>query len=163
MLHVPVERGRHADEAHGFGRGRAVEHDHVVALLAPELVHPHHGAELFHARQDGQLLGFHVADAGGTQHGNHVSRDFTPVTLDLLLDVDFVYGQLVGNGIWVAGLLVEQTGFEVEGVSQAVRGVHAHYERPVAQARQLHARGGSQAGLAHAAFPAEQQDAHISL
>jgi hypothetical protein len=27
----------------------------------------------------------------------------------------------------------------------------------------LHARGGSQAGLADAAFPAEQQNAHLSI
>jgi hypothetical protein len=162
VLHVPIERGGHADEAHGFGGGRAVEHDDVVALLAPELVDPHHGAELFHAGQDGQFLGFHVADAGGAQHGNHVGGNFAPVPLDLLLDVDFVDGQLVGDGVRVAGLLMEQAGFEVEGIGQAVRGVHAHDEGAIAEARQLHAGGRSQAGLADAAFAAEQQDAHAA-
>ena len=41
---------------------------HVVALLAAELVHVHHGAELFHAGQDGEFFGLDVADAGGAQH-----------------------------------------------------------------------------------------------
>ena len=98
VLHVPFERGGHADEAHGFGGGRAIEHDHVVALLAPELVDVHHGAQLFHAGQDGQLFGLHVADAGGAQHGDHVGGNLAPVPLDLLLDVDLVDGEMVVDG-----------------------------------------------------------------
>ena len=81
--------------------------------------------------------------------------------LDLLLDVDFMDGQLVGDGVRVAGFLVEEAGFEVEGIGQAVRGIHAHDEGAIAQARQLDAGGGGQAGLSDAAFPAKQQDAHI--
>src|SRR5439155_1351196 len=81
----------------------------------------HHCAELFHAGEDGQLLGFHVADAGGAQNGNHVGGDFAPVPLDLLLDIDFVDGEVVVDLQRVAGLGVEEAGFQVEGVGKAVR------------------------------------------
>jgi len=40
-----------------------------------------------------QLLGFHVADAGVRSTDTNVSRDFFPVALDFLLDVDFVDGE----------------------------------------------------------------------
>ncbi len=113
VLHVPFERGGHADEAHGFGGGRAIEHDDVVALFAAELIDVHHGAQLFHAGKDGQFLGFDVADAGGAQHGDHVGRNFAPVAFDLLLDVDFVDGELlvdgVGSPVWPWKRLVSRS------------------------------------------------------
>ena len=164
VLHVPLERGRHADEAHGFGGGRAIEHNHVVALLAPELVHVHHGAQLFHARQDRQFLGLDVADAGGAQHGDDVSRDLPPVPLDLFLDIDFVDGR--GSRRWGSGspvFAVEQAGFEIEGIGEAVSRVDAHHQRAMAQMRQTKAGGGGEAGLADAAFTAEQKDAHNTM
>ena len=147
VLHVPLERGRHADEPHGFGRGRAIQHDDVVALLAPELVHVHHGAQFFHARQDGQFLGLHVADAGGAQHGDDVGGDLPPVPLDLLLNVDFVDGEALVDGVGVAGLAVEEVGFQVEGIRQAVGGVDAHDQRAVAEPGELQPGSGGETGL----------------
>ncbi len=104
VLHVPFERGGHADEAHGFGGGRAIEHDHLVTPLAPVLIHVHHRAQLFHAGQNGQLLGLHVADAGGAQDGNHIGGDLAPVPLDLLLDVDLLDGEVVVDRQRIGGL-----------------------------------------------------------
>ena len=80
-----------------FGGRRTIEHDHVITAFAPELVDVHHGAQLFHAGQDGQFFRFDVADAGGAQDGNHVGGDLAPVPLDLLLDVHFMDGQAVGD------------------------------------------------------------------
>jgi len=63
VLHVPIQRRRHADEAHGLcGRG-SIEHDYVIALFAAVLVHIHHGAQLFHAGQDGEFFGLNAADS----------------------------------------------------------------------------------------------------
>ncbi len=163
VLHVPFERGRHADEAHGFGGGRAIEHDDVVALFAAELVDVHHGAQLFHAGQDGQFLGLHVADAGGAQHRDHVGRNLAPVALDLLLDIDFMDGELVVDGVRVAGLAVKEAGFEIEGVGQAVRRIDAHDQRAVAQPRKLQAGGRGKTGFPHASFAAEEKDAHVFI
>ena len=163
MLHVPFERGGHADEAHGFGGGRAIEHDHLVALLAPVLIHVHHGAELFHAGKDRQLFGLHVADAGGSQHGDDVGRDLAPVPLDFLLDVDLLDGEVIVDGQRIVGAVLEQAGFEIEGVGQAVCGIDAHHERAVAEAGELETGGRGNAGLAHASFAAEEQDAHASI
>src|SRR5581483_5836990 len=86
VLHVPLQRGRHADEAHGFGSGGAIQHDHVVDALAAELIDVHHRAQFFHAGQDGQLLGLDVVDAGGAEHAGDVGGNFAPVPLDLFLD-----------------------------------------------------------------------------
>ena len=133
VLHVPFERCRHADEPHGFGGGRAIQNDDVIALLAAKLVDVHHGAQLFHARKNRQLLGFHVADSGGAQHGDDVGGDFAPVPLDLLLDVDLVDVEAVLDAVRVAGLPVEQVGLKVEGVRQAVGGIDAHHQSAVAQ------------------------------
>ncbi len=82
------------------------------------------------------------------------------MALDLLLDVDFVNRQAVADGVRVAGLTVEEVRLEVEGVGQAVRRVHAHHQRAIAQARKLEAGGGRQAGFSHASLAAEQKDAH---
>src|SRR5260370_38845713 len=113
MFHIPYERGRHADEAHRFGGGRAVENDHVVAPLAAELVDVHHGAQLFHTWKNGELFGLDVADASGAQHGDHVGGDFAPVPLDFPLDVDFVDGEALVDRIRISGAGVEQAGLEI--------------------------------------------------
>jgi hypothetical protein len=95
VLHVPVERGWHADEAHGFcGRG-GIEHDDVVAFLTTVLIDVHHGAELFHSGQNGEFLGLHTTDACGAQQGAHVGRDFLPMALDLFLDVQLLDRKLI--------------------------------------------------------------------
>ena len=75
--------------------------------------------------------------------------------LDLLLDVDLVDGQAFVDGVRVAGLAVEQAGFQVEGVRQAVGRVDAHHQRAIAQAGELQAGGGGQAGFPDAALAAE--------
>ena len=160
VLHVPVERGGHADEAQRFGGRRGVEHDHVVALLAPVLVDVHHGAELFHAGKNGEFLGFHAADAGGAQHGTDVGRDLLPVALDLFLDVQFEDRKPVIDRQRIGSLRVEEVGVEIEGIGQAVRGVDAHHQRAVAELGEFDAGGRGQAGLAHAALAAEEKNPH---
>ena len=90
MLHVPVERGGHADEAHGLSGRRGIEDNHVVTLLAPVLIDVHHRAELFHAGEDRKFLGLHAADAGSAQYRSYVGRDFLPMTLDLFLDIELL-------------------------------------------------------------------------
>jgi hypothetical protein len=149
VLHVPVERGRHAYESHGFSGGRAIQHNDVVTLLAPKLVDVHHRAELFHTRQNGQFLGFHIADPRGAQHGNHVRGDLAPVPLNLSLDVHFMDRQLFIDLIRIPGLVVEETGLEIERIRQAVGRVHAHHQRAMAQLGQLQPGCGGQTGLAH--------------
>ena len=42
------------------------------------------------------------------------------MAFDLLLDVDLVDGELLVDGVGVAGLAVKEGGFEIEGVGQAV-------------------------------------------
>ena len=163
VLHVPFERGRHADEAHGFGGRRAIQHDHLVMPLAPVLIHVHHGAQLFHARQDGQLFGLHVADAGGAQHRDDVSGNLAPMPLDLLLDIDFLDGEAVVDGQRIVGSVLEQAGFQIEGVGQAVGRIDAHHQSAVAEPRKLQTGGRGNAGLAHASFAAEEQDAHALI
>ena len=160
VLHVPLERGRHADEAHGFGGGRAVEHDDVVALLAAELVDVHHGAQLFHAGEDGEFLGLDVADAGGAQHRDHVGGDFAPVPLDLLLNIDLVDGEVVVDGVGVAGLGVEEAGFQIEGVGQAMRRIDAHDQGAIAEPGELQTGGSGKTGFPDASFAAKEKDAH---
>ena len=163
MLHVPLERGRHAHEAHRFGSGGAIEHDHVVALFAAKLVDVHEGAKLFHAREDGELLGLHVANAGGAQYGNHVGGDFAPVPLDLLLDIDFVDGEVVVNLQRVAGLGIEEAGLEVKGIGQAVRRIDAHHQGSIAELGKLQSGSSGQTRLTDTPLAAEKQDAHDSF
>jgi hypothetical protein len=163
MFHVPLERGRHTDEAQGFRRGRAIQHDDVVSAFAAELVDIHHGSQLFHAGQDGQLLGLDVADPGGAQYRGDVGGDLAPVPFDFFLDIDFVDGQPLVDAVRVAGLAVEQFGFEVERVGEAVRRIHAHHQRAVSQPRKLQAGGRGETGLAHASFAAKEKDAHSSI
>ena len=85
------------------------------------------------------------------------------MALDLLLDVDLVDVQPVVHAVRIACLAVEEGGFQVERVPQAMGGVDAHHQRPVTQAGQLQAGSGSQAGFPHAALAAEQEDAHNSI
>ncbi len=82
------------------------------------------------------------------------------MAFDLLLNVDFVDGQAVVDGVWVAGFRVEQVGLQVERIGQAVSRVHAHYQGPIAQAGKLQAGRGGQTGFADASFAAEEKDAH---
>src|SRR5579864_7722853 len=79
--------------------GSAVENDDLVTILAPELIDIHHGAQFFHAGQDGQLFGFDIADAGGAKDRDDVGGDFAPVAFDFLLDVDLLDGEVGVNGI----------------------------------------------------------------
>ena len=60
-------------------------------------------------------------------------------------------------------LRVEEVGFEIEGIAQAVRRIDAHHQRAVAEFGELDAGGGGQTGLADAAFSAEEQNAHNSI
>ena len=62
------------------------------------------------------------------------------MALDFLLDVDLVDGQLLVDRIGVAGLAVEEAGFEVEGVGQAVRRIDAHDQGAIAEAREFAGR-----------------------
>src|SRR6266404_2882559 len=107
MLHVPVQRGGHANETHGFSSGRCIEYDDVVAVLAAILVDVHHGAELFHARQNGQFFGFDVADSRRTQYRDDIGGDLLPVALDLFLNVQFENGQAGLNWKRIRGLDLE--------------------------------------------------------
>ena len=66
----------------------------------------------------------------------------------------------VVDGVRVAGLAVEEVGFEVEGVGQAVRGIDAHDQRAIAQAGEFQAGGGGKTGFPDASFAAEEKDAH---
>ncbi|MFZ1206265.1 MAG: hypothetical protein WAN97_18265 [Candidatus Acidiferrales bacterium] len=61
---------------------------------------------------------------------------------------------LMGNGSDVCEW--KRVRAEIERIRQAVRGIDAHHQRPVAEIRESNARGGRQARLAHAAFAAEQ-------
>src|ERR1700747_3311318 len=87
MLHVPVQCRGHANEAHGLCSGRRIEYDYVITPLAAILVDVHHGAELFHARQNGQFFGFYVADSRRSQNRNDIRRDLLPMAPDLSLNI----------------------------------------------------------------------------
>ena len=160
MLHVPVERGGHADEAEALGGGRAVEHDDVVAALAPVLVDVHHGAQLFHAGQDGEFVRLDTAEPGGAQDAGDVGGDLLPVAVDLHLDVHFLDVEVIGDAIGVAGAAVEEVAPEVEGVGERMRRVDTHHQCPAPEHRELETGGGGEARLAHSAFAAEQENSH---
>src|SRR6185369_13105632 len=149
-----------ADEAHGFGGGGAIQHDDVVAVLAAELIDVHEGAEFFHAGEDSEFFGLHVVDAGGAQDADDVGGNLAPVAFNFLLDVDFVDGQFWVDGVRVAGLSVEEVGFEVECVGQAVRGIDTHDQGAIAQAGEFEAGCGGKTGFPNASFAAEEKDAH---
>ena len=85
------------------------------------------------------------------------------MALDLLLNVDLVDGEALVDGVRVAGLGVEEAGFEIEGVGQAVGRIDAHHQGAVAQPRKLQAGGGGKTGFPDASFAAEEKDAHTSF
>ena len=124
----PVERCRHADEAHGFrGRG-GVEHDDVVTLLPPVLIDVHHGAEFFHAGQNGQFFRLYTADARGAQHGAYIGGDFLPVALDLSLDIQLLDRKPIVDRHGIGGLNMEEVGVEIESIGQAVCRIDTHHQ-----------------------------------
>ena len=160
VLHVPLQRGRHADEAHGFGGGRAIQHDDVVAIFAAELVDVHQRAEFFHAGRMASSSASTSLMPVVRRTRDDVGGDLLPVAFDFLLNIDFVDGELVVDGVRVAGLAVEEVGFEVEGVGQAMRGIDTHDEGAIAQAGELQAGCGGKTGFPNASFAAEEKDAH---
>src|SRR5208283_1834973 len=160
VLHVPVECGGEADEAQRLRSRGAVEHDDVIGIVATILVYIEHGTELFHAGEDGHLLGFDVSQPGGTQNGGEVGGDVTPMPFHLLVDVDFLDLEVVGQAGRVGSTPVEERGTEVERVGQAVGRVDAHYEGAVAERGDMNAGCGRHAGLADAAFAAEEKNTH---
>ena len=83
--------------------------------------------------------------------------------LDLLLDVDLLDGEVLVDGQRIVGSGLEQAGFQIEGVGQAVGRIDAHDERAIAEARKLQTGGRGNTGLAHASFAAEEQDAHDTI
>ena len=163
VLHVPIERGGHADEAEGFGGGSGVEDDDVVALLAAVLVDVHHGAELFHAGKDGEFFGFDSADAGSAQYGADVGGDFLPVALDLFLNIELEDGEAIIDGERVGSFVVEELGIEVEGIGEAVGRVNAHHQGAVTEGGEFYAGRRGEAGLADAAFAAEEKNPHRGI
>jgi hypothetical protein len=58
---------------------------------------------------------------------------------------------------------VEEVPAEIEGISEAVRGIDAHDERPVTVLREMHAGGGRDARFAYAAFAAVEKNSHTSI
>ena len=58
---------------------------------------------------------------------------------------------------------MEEFRVEIESIGQAVCRIDAQHQGPIVKLRQFHARGGGQAGLAHTAFSAEQQDPHVCI
>ena len=160
MFHVPLERRRHGDEPQRLGRRGAIQHDHVVGVLLPVLIHVHQRAQFFHARQDGQLLGFHVSQPGGAQHRRQIAGNLAPMALELDLNIDFLDVQVFAHLAGIGGGRVEQPGLQGECVRQAVRRVHAHHKRLEARSGQLHPRGGRDARFADPPLAAIQQNAH---
>ena len=155
MLCIPFERGRQAHETKGLGCGRAIEHDDIELLLSPILIDVHHRAQLFHARGDGHLLGFHFAQAGSPRHGSDVAGNPAPMPLDLSLDVHFLNPEILVDGRRVSGGAVKQRAFEIERIAQAVSRIHAHHQSLAAEFREPHSGGCRDAGLADAALAAE--------
>ena len=90
LLHVPLERRRKRDEPQRLPGGRAVEDEDVESLLARVLVHVEERRNLLHAREDRELLGEHLLDAGDREQRRDVPRDVLPVAADLLGDVDLL-------------------------------------------------------------------------
>src|ERR1035441_1901506 len=63
--------------------GIGLNHDGVLIFHPPVLIDIHHGAQLFHAGQNGEFFRLDTADARGAQHGAYIGGDFLPVALDL--------------------------------------------------------------------------------
>ena len=82
---------------------------------------------------------------------------------DLELDIDFVNGKVVVDGVRIAGFGVEQAGFQIECVGQAVGRIDAHHQRAIAELRKLEPGSGRQTRFPYAALAAEEQNAHDSI
>lgn len=77
MPGIPLQGRREAHETEGFGGGSAIEHDDIELLFCPVLIDVHHGAQFFHAWEDGHLFRFHIAQARSSEifvNGLRVSR-----------------------------------------------------------------------------------------
>ncbi len=85
------------------------------------------------------------------------------MALDFLLDIDFVDGQPLVDGVRIAGLAVEQLGFEIERVRQAMGRVDAHHQGAVSETGKFQTGSRRQAGFPHPSFAAEQKDAHTLI
>jgi len=83
-----------------------------------------------------------------------------PILLNLSLDIYFVDPKAFGDAKGLCGSAIKQAGFQVEGIGEGVRRVHAHHHCAVTQLRQARARCRRQTRFAHAAFAAEQKDPH---
>ena len=59
------------------------------------------------------------------------------MALDFLLDVDLMNGEFFTDRVGVAGLVMEQSGPEIEGIGQAVGRVHTHDQRAISKAGEL--------------------------
>ncbi len=58
---------------------------------------------------------------------------------------------------------MKQVDIQVERIRQAVRGIDAHHQRPVAELGQFDARCRGQAGFAYAALAAKEENPHASF
>ena len=163
MLHVPIERGGHADEPKRFGGRGGVRHNDVVALLLAVLIDVHHGAELFHAGENGEFFGFDAANASGSQHRTHVRGDLLPMTLDLFLNIQLENGEAIGDLQRIGGLRVEEVVVQVKAVGQAVRWIDAHDQGAVAKFGEFHSGRSSEAGFADAALAGEHENPHENI
>jgi hypothetical protein len=85
------------------------------------------------------------------------------VALDFLLDVDFLDGETLVDGVGEAGGGGEEAFVEIEGVGEAVGGVDAEDQGAVAAAGELEAGSGGDAGFADSAFAAEEEDSHLII
>src|ERR1039458_4614502 len=86
-----------------------------------------------------------------------------PYTTLFRSDIDLVDGQFPVNGVGVACLFVEEVGFQVERVGQAVRRIDTHHQRAIAQTRQVQPGRGRKTAFSDASFAAEEKDAHASI
>ena len=69
-------------------------------------------------------------------------------------------GQVLVDLEGIARLAVEESGFDVERIGQAMRRIDAHHQGAISEARELKASGRGETGLAYASFAAEEKDAH---
>jgi hypothetical protein len=58
---------------------------------------------------------------------------------------------------------MEQIGFQVEGVGQAMGRIDAHHQGSIADPGEVQAGGRRQTGFSDASFAAEQKDAHTLI
>lgn len=113
--------------------------------------------------QDGEFLGLYTADSRRTQYRTDIRGDLLPVTLHLLLNVQFQDREPVTDGQGIRGCGVEQISAQIEGVRQTMRWVNAHHQRAVTKLGKPYARGSCQAGLPHAALTTEEENPHVVI